>query len=155
ICDLEAWLAARRRRSTSDTPAVQQMFDDNDKPAEEGPLPASSRRPALRLRSPPSAAAKSATLGPASRPPVQAAPAGGGGQPRSDEPFSELQSRFPLALRSPDAPAPWQPLKIGIHRQIAERAPDLANQRGLLRCALGAYLNHPHYLAGLIEGAAR
>ena len=49
----------------------------------------------------------------------------------------------------------WQPLRIGIHLEVAERAPDLATPLGLLRSALAAYVKHPQYSEGFIEGAAR
>jgi hypothetical protein len=131
------------------------MSDDNDKPAVERRRAAVSRRPILRLRFPPSTASKSAMPVPASPLPMRAAQEGGGGGPRPGDRLSELQNRFPLAFCSPDAPAPWRPLKIGIHREIAETAPDLANPRRFLRCALGAYVNHLHYLAGHLAGAVR
>jgi ProP effector len=120
---------------------------------EEGP--AVGRRPILRLRFPPSSVSKLPATAPASPPPLPLTLLPGGRGLRAVKRLAELQNRFPIAFRYLGAPAPWQPLRIGIHLEIAERAPDLATPLGLLQSALAVYVKHPQYAEGLIEGAAR
>jgi ProP effector len=69
--------------------------------------------------------------------------------------LAELRTRFPRAFSSEDAPAPWRPLKSGIHRDIAARAPELAVSKSILREAVGLYVSRAAYRAGLVEGAVR
>jgi ProP effector len=47
----------------------------------------------------------------------------------------------------------WPSLKIGIHRDLAERAPDLV--KSILRVALARYVGNQAYLFGLSEGGPR
>lgn len=63
----------------------------------------------------------------------------------------QLAAAFPLCFK-PKREAKL-PLKIGIHRDIRERQPELPMRR--LRRALADYTSGPTYLAALVEGAPR
>jgi hypothetical protein len=64
----------------------------------------------------------------------------------------ELRQRFPLAFNG-DGDRDPRPLKVGIHRDLRKRAPDLDG--ALLRQVLKAYCGGPRYLAALVAGAVR
>jgi ProP effector len=69
--------------------------------------------------------------------------------------LGELAERFPRAFRRHQEPGVRPALAIGIHRQIAIRAPDLAAPMAALRRAIGLYVRHRRYRAALIAGAPR
>jgi ProP effector len=66
-----------------------------------------------------------------------------------------MRVRFPKSFFADGVPSPWRPLKSGIHRDIAVRAPDLAVSKSILREALGLYVSRAAYRDGLFEGAVR
>lgn len=67
--------------------------------------------------------------------------------------IGQLQKKFPLAF--PKSPAPKQPLKIGIHKDIFEYSEQLGIDKNQLRAAIKTWCWGKRYWECLSEGADR
>jgi ProP effector len=122
-------------------------------------------RPILRLRFPPPIDLSRTKVvlrpTPPARPVAAPAPAPAHWLPPEQwldlviERVAALRQAFPGAFRAADDPGPWPPLKVGIHRDILQRAPEFAAPRKLLRRAIARYIADWRYRAGRVEGAVR